>query len=263
MEKLIKKQLKHVEKQESKLMKNRGDSWLSLKTQPARGRIESTIPEQVKSGLETAFYKGFKLVFEKGQPLISKTYNKDKSLLRHEALNEILDGTPNRKNLRKVNLRATRAHNANLLISAVEGSALGLLGIGVPDIPIFIGMILRTLHETALSYGIDSDPEDERLYALLLICAALTRDEKRRMFNHQILLLEKRLQKGELPRMDLDEQIRVTAGVLSDTLLTAKFIQGLPIVGVIGGAVNYSVIRSVGNFARLKYKKRYLMGKSE
>ena len=41
-------------------------------------------------------------------------------------------------------------------------------------------------------------------------------------------------------------------------MLTAKFIQGIPIVGAIGGVVNYSIIKRIGEYASLKYKKRYL-----
>lgn len=263
MEKFINKQLKRVSKQEHKLMKNKRESWLSYRTRPTREKLDAAIPDKLKSTLETAFYKGFKLVFDKGAPVIEKTYNKEKILLQHEARNEIFLDAPSRKNLNKVHNRAKNAGTANTLITAVEGGALGLLGIGLPDIPLFIGMLMRTLHETGLSYGVDTDLDEERLYALLLICAALTENEERRGFNHRILLFEKRLQGGIPLGMNLEDQIKETAAVLSQALLTAKFIQGLPVVGVVGGAVNYAVTRKVANFARLKYKKRYLLAKIE
>ena len=38
----------------------------------------------------------------------------------------------------------------------------------------------------------------------------------------------------------------------------AKFIQGLPIVGVLGSITNYQVINKVSKYARIRYKKRYL-----
>ena len=170
--------------------------------------------------------------------------------------------TPTRKTFKKVQQRAANVETANTLITTLEGGALGLLGIGIPDIPIFIGMLMKTLREIGLSFGIDTDASQERLYALLLICAALTENEERRRFNHQILLFEKRLETQAPLNMDLEDQIRKTAAVLSQVLLTAKFVQGLPVVGVVGGAVNYFVTKRVANFARLKYKKRYLMSKA-
>ncbi|SCZ81332.1 EcsC family protein [Acidaminobacter hydrogenoformans] len=263
MEKNVNKQLKKVSRQERKLLREQRDSWLTYKTQPARDKLDAAIPEKLKAGLEAAFYKGFKLVFEKGDAVIEKTINREKALLRHEARDEIFMDNPSGKNLRKVHRQAKNAGAANTLIASVEGGALGFFGIGLPDIPIFIGMLMRTLHETGLSYGVDTESEEERIYALLLICGALTKNEERRRFNHQILLFEKRLKNGEPLGMSLEEQIKRTSEVLSRTLLTAKFVQGLPVIGVVGGAVNYAVTRKVASFAQLKYKKRYLLGKSE
>jgi len=43
----------------------------------------------------------------------------------------------------------------NTSITVLEGGGLGLLGIGLPDIPLFIAVIMRTIYEVALSYGYD------------------------------------------------------------------------------------------------------------
>ena len=45
---------------------------------------------------------------------------------------------------------------------------------------------------------------------------------------------------------------------MATSLLTAKFIQGLPVVGVIGGLTNFSAINSISKIVKIKYKKRYL-----
>ena len=44
-------------------------------------------------------------------------------------------------------------------------------------------------------------------------------------------------------------------------MLFAKFIQGLPIVGVTGSLFNLSTYSKVSEYAALKYKKRYLESK--
>lgn len=46
-------------------------------------------------------------------------------------------------------------------------------------------------------------------------------------------------------------------------MLTVKFIQGIPIIGVVGGVVNYSIIKKIGKYSSLKYKKRYLIRKAK
>ena len=45
---------------------------------------------------------------------------------------------------------------------------------------------------------------------------------------------------------------------MATSLLTAKFIQGLPVVGVMGGFTNFFAINSISKIAKIKYKKRYL-----
>ena len=55
----------------------------------------------------------------------------------------------------------------------------------------------------------------------------------------------------------LEETIKLTSEVLSDFLI-AKFIPRIAYSEVLGAATNYSVINKVSNFARIKYKKRYL-----
>ena len=45
-------------------------------------------------------------------------------------------------------------------------------------------------------------------------------------------------------------------------MLLAKFIQGLPVVGIIGGLMNPVYYRKILSYVRLKYRKRYLLTKS-
>ena len=42
-------------------------------------------------------------------------------------------------------------------------------------------------------------------------------------------------------------------------MLVLKFIQGLPVVGVLGGAANPVYYRKIMRYVQLKYKKRYLI----
>ena len=45
-------------------------------------------------------------------------------------------------------------------------------------------------------------------------------------------------------------------------MLAAKFIQGLPVVGAFGGLSNPVCWKQVMTYVQLKYRKRYLMGKT-
>ena len=40
---------------------------------------------------------------------------------------------------------------------------MGVLGIGLPDIPVFTGMILKNIYETALQYGYSYESREENI----------------------------------------------------------------------------------------------------
>ena len=58
------------------------------------------------------------------------------------------------------------------------------------------------------------------------------------------------------------EQIRQTADVFAVDMLLAKFVQGIPIAGVLGGISNPVYYRRILNYVQLKYQKRYLLQKA-
>ena len=149
----------------------------------------------------------------------------------------------------------------NSTLSVLEGGVLGVLGIGLPDIPLFISVIMRTIYQVSLSYGYDYEKDEEKQYVLLLICGAITYGEEQKEYNEQINVLGEKIDQKTSLGDDLKEYIKTTSDLLSNSLLTAKFIQGIPIVGVVGGAINYSMVSKIGKYASIKYKKRYLLSK--
>lgn len=62
----------------------------------------------------------------------------------------------------------------------------------------------------------------------------------------------------EITQVMLDDQIGATASVFAMDMLLLKFIQGLPIVGIIGGVGNPIYYNRVLQYVQLKYRKRYL-----
>lgn len=54
------------------------------------------------------------------------------------------------------------------------------------------------------------------------------------------------------------DQMKRTADALSKELLYLKFVQGLPIVGVLGGVSDIIYQRKITEYASLKYKRRFL-----
>lgn len=255
------KQLMLLEKQEESLFETKDKSFIMNRISPVFTKVQDKIPAKLKTTLDTAFYKGFQLVFDKGSSYIEKTYNKDKIQLEYDLSNYGVEKYASRKLLRRLDKQSNLSNLMNSSIAVIEGGVLGLLGVGLPDIPLFIAVIIRTLNEIALSYGYQYDTEEERAYLLTLICGALSQDEQLRQYNRKADILSDGIDSGIVTAADQKALMRETADLLSDALLTAKFLQGIPFVGAIGGVVNHTVLTKISRYARLKYKKRYLQSK--
>lgn len=258
MKKIINRELNKLNKKENKLLNKRENKFIKNKVAPISDKIEEKIPQKLKDTLESAFYNGFKLVLEKGSKYIEKLYNKDKIQLEHDVNNYSLDKKVTRKSIKIMDSQGKKSKIINSTISTIEGASLGVLGIGLPDIPLFIAMILKTVYEIALSYGFNYESEEEKIYILNLINVALTNSEEKVLYNEKLNEVEYKIDSNIVINRDLNLEIRSTSQVLSESLLMAKFIQGLPIVGVLGSVTNYLVINKVSKYAGIRYKKRYL-----
>ena len=98
-------------------------------------------------------------------------------------------------------------------------------------------------------------PEEEKIFILKVIRAALSGGDKRADENRS---LGKWICGFENEAMPLEDEITKTAKVLSDRLLYMKFIQGISIVGVLGGISDFAVTKEISDYARFIYKKRFL-----
>lgn len=261
MNKTLLKQLNKIEKQEQSLLNAKEEKLINIT--PVKNKIESKIPKKVKTALDAAFYKGFVLVFEKGTSHIEKTYSKEKAQIEYDINDYAMDKKISNKHIRKISRRANYSKMINSSISVLEGGVLGFLGIGLPDIPLFIAVIMKTIYEIALSYGYDYKDEKEKAYIMLLICVAVTEEDKQKQFNTELNELQNSIETNEDMKLLLTNYIKTAADALSDAMLTAKFIQSIPIVGVVGSIVNYNIINKISKTADIKYKKRYLMNKNK
>ena len=130
----LQKELEQLEKQG----KTNGEKF-SAKQEPPEWKtaLEAKVPEKVRINLEKAFCKAFSVVFQHGNSLIEKTYNKEELQKDHEIQAYAVQIKGNCKELRKMSKNAGAADLRNMALTTVEGAGLGLLGIGIPDIVIF------------------------------------------------------------------------------------------------------------------------------
>lgn len=197
------------------------------------------------------------MVFTQGIGVIEKTYNRQNLEETHSVQDYAVQVRGGRKELKQVKRNAGRSGMANTALTTVEGIGLGALGIGLPDIVLFVGMLLKGIYETALSYGFSYDTPEERLFILRMMEAALTKGTAFATKNARVdCMIE------EVPQVSEDElqaQIQKTGSAFSVDMLLLKFVQGFPIVGVLGGAANPVYYNKVMRYVQLKYQKRYLL----
>lgn len=250
------KELLTVEKQEKKMEQ------AALKAKPAawKTELESRIPEKVYTGLESAFCKGFGLIFDQGRAIIEKGYNKENIQADHSIRDFAVQVKGGRRELRKMHKSAKQSDLLNLAVTTVEGVGLGALGVGMPDIVLFLGTLLKGVYETALNYGFDYESRQEQIFILKMMQTALSAGEDwvhRNTEVDEMLTLET----VGITDEDFKLQMKETASAFAVDMLLLKFIQGLPIVGVIGGAANPVYYSKVMRYVHLKYRKRYLLNK--
>lgn len=255
---MLRKQLALIEKREKKLLIEKEANIIQEKVNPLVEKVQLIIPPKLKSTMEVAFFKGFALIFEKGVPYIEKTYNKDKLQLEHDINHMAMERRPSRKYMKQMDKSSSRSNFVNSSIAMFEGGLLGFLGIGIPDIPLFLSVLLKSVQEIAISYGYSYEKEEEKIYLLALICGALAKGEEKEYYMNfidDIGTLNDSKKAFEYTQQEIMEE---ASDYLAESLLTAKFIQGIPIVGIVGGAINPIIVQKVTIFAKLKYKKRYL-----
>ena len=219
--------------------------------------LEKKIPEKVYTGLEAAFCTGFSLVFRQGRKLIELSYKKEELKQEHVLRDEALRTSASRHDFQQMQKNVRKAGTKNMAVTTAEGVALGALGVGMPDVVLFLATLLKGIYETALHYGFEYETPEEQYLILRMMSASLKTGKQWLWEDAKVdALLEN--DAGVEPEL-LQEQIRKTASAFAVDMLVLKFIQGMPVVGFLGGAANPVYYRKVMEYVQRKYRKRYLL----
>lgn len=252
----LERELEQISREETKLYKQ------AKKYSPVKWKdtLENKIPEKVYDNLRKAFCKSFELVFEKGTIVIEKTYQKEELEKEFQVRDYAVDLKKNHRELRKMKSDIRQNNLLNLAVSTAEGVGLGVLGIGLLDIVLFISMILRGTYETALQYGFDYETSKEKMFILKLLEGSMLKGEEWIASNEAIdEMLYSQLMKPTSE--EIKEQFRCTADAFAVDMLLAKFVQGFPLIGIVGGLTNPVYYSRILKYVQLKYRKRYLLRK--
>ena len=238
-------------KSEARFLNRQKDKKPSL----LNGKLDTVVPEKLRGTLHAAFIRAFEVVFERGTGLIEKTYQKEKKEYQQKINTYAAGLKETRKNLKAFSKQAGASRTKNLVVSGVEGIGMGIFGVGIPDILLFTGVILKSLYEIAISYGYRYDTEEEELFLLKVILTSLSHGEELTAGDAQI---NRWIEEGGAFPAGKKEAIRETAGRLAEELLYMKFVQGLPVVGVVGGLSDCVYLKKIMDYGDMKYRRRFL-----
>lgn len=151
--------------------------------------LEERVPSGLTETLHQAFFRAFSLLFEKGEGIVRWAAG---STAGGGVPGAPLCGRPAGRPSVPAGLfqGCDRAGQGSVVQAGVQGVGLGLLGIGLPDIPLFTLTLLKTIRETAVSFGFAGTETDEQVWILRLIEASLSSgtelEERNRMLNQFI-----------------------------------------------------------------------------
>ena len=250
-----------IEKEWNNLLKKE-DKFISarMKAKPPalNAKLDPHVPAKLRDTLNIAFNKAFEVIFEKGSPVIEKTYNKEKQEMDFKVNEYAASLKPDKKHIKKFGKNALKSKTVNMAVSCVSGVGLGFVGVGIPDIPIFTASIFKSIYETALSFGYDYENEKEKAFILRIIETAMKQGVDFARSNSK---MNKIIDGGIMPDVDIKQQMKSTAQSMTDAMIYMKFLQGIFVVGAVGGAWDVVYMNRITDYAILKYKRRFLAEK--
>lgn len=250
----IKKELEILKKQEAWLEREAN----SNKRLNLGEYLEERIPEKVRITLEGAFCKAFAFIFEKGTSIIEKGIDRESIEKDYQIQNYAVTIRGMRKDLRQITKTVRKADLGNIVITTVEGVGLGVLGIGLPDIIVFIGMLLKGSYEIALHYGRDYHVLEEQVLILKMLETAVSKGDDWKKLNDEVNNYIENEDALLVAQVDVKTQLDQTAKAFAANMLLLKFVQGIPVIGVLGGMGNPIYYYKIIKYVRIKYQKRYL-----
>ena len=282
----LQKEWESLLKREKKLLKRYGN-----KKEPFwEKKLQKAVPDGLSEKLETAFYQAFRVILENGTAVIERTFSKEKLMAEYKTREYAGKLYPIRKNLAAGRKLAARNAAAGVAGACAEGAVLGLLGIGLPDIPLFLAVLLRNIYTQALHFGVDYSTAEEQEFLLELLALSLSSEgsfaEQDAEMNRKIYRLageDRQARKGrpacdgipgkgeqsdeeggkEREKTNLDAAVIRASRALSGELLYMKFLQGIPVAGLIGGLYDGIYMKKVSDYVAIKLERRYLLAKTE
>lgn len=157
------------------------------------------------------------------------------------------------------NLKANRGN-----LATIQGATTGVGGIFTLaiDIPVLLGLSLKTLQEIAITYGYDPNDREERIF--IVKCLQFSSAD---IVGKQAILneLSSFYKRKEITNNEMISQLqgwREVVYTYRDQFGWKKLLQMVPIAGILFGAItNRSMINDLSEVGIMLYRKRRILEK--
>lgn len=255
---LKEKEICYISKKEKEFINKKPSSVLKQERDMALNIIKDKLPQKVFMTTEAVFESAFDFIFDEGLDLIEKTYSKEKILNEYIENKNNFNKEKTLKNLRKFDNCLKSSNAISIISTGIKSTALGIVGVGMPDIPIFIAEILRVIYKTALSYGYRYENDREKIYILSIIAFSISYGEDRVLYSKLCDDIAKCIDNKTDIKVSLKDMEEKVSGILAKRICGVKVVQGIMILGALSSVSNVSIMNDVSYGAFLKYKKRFL-----
>jgi hypothetical protein len=151
-------------------------------------------------------------------------------------------------------------------LATIQGASTGIGGIFTLsiDIPLLLGMQLKTLQDIAICYGYDPNDKKERLFIVKTLQFISADIVGKQAILTQLSLFDKEDEKAKREVLSELQGWREVVFAYRDNFGWKKLFQMVPIAGIIFGAfINRSAINDIAEAGSMLYRKRRIIERLE
>ncbi|RFU60692.1 EcsC family protein [Bacillus sp. V59.32b] len=150
----------------------------------------------------------------------------------------------------------------NSQVATVQGASTGIGGIFTlaADIPVLLGLSLKTLQDIAVAYGYDPNDKEERIFIIKCLQFATSDIVGKEAILNELSSFYQSENRNSKEMMSQIQGWREVVYTYRDQFGWKKLLQMVPIAGMIFGAfTNRSMISDIAETGRMLYRKRRIL----
>ncbi len=151
-------------------------------------------------------------------------------------------------------------------LATLQGASTGIGGIFTLtiDIPILLGLQLKTLQDIAICYGYDPQDKKERLFIIKCLQFVSADIVGKQTILKQLTMFDRQDEHAKREVLSELQGWREVLSTFRDQFGWKKLFQMIPIAGLIFGAIiNRSAINDISEAGKMLYRKRRIMERLE